>query len=199
MRNILIINGHQPYPFSPGRLTEALIARMSARLSARGYEIRHSAVASGDWDSEAELDKHLWADTVIWQYPINWMGAPWSFKKYMDEVYTAGMDGRLCAGDGRRAETPQTGYGTGGTTGGKRYMISVTLNAPRAAFDSPDEPFFAGASLDDLLYPQHQNAKFFAMTGLPSFAAFDVMKNPDIAGDFARLDAHLDAHFPKVA
>ena len=31
------------------------------------------------------------------------------------------------------------------------------------------------------------------MVPLPTFAALDVMKNPQIDTDFARFDAHLDA------
>ena len=33
MKKILIINGHQPYPFSEGRLNAALMARAEKRLS----------------------------------------------------------------------------------------------------------------------------------------------------------------------
>lgn len=78
------------------------------------------------------------------QFPVNWMGAPWTFKKYMDEVYTAGMDGRLCAGDGRHARDPKANYGTGGSLQGTSYLLSATLNAPAEAFDDPAQPFFSG-------------------------------------------------------
>ena len=40
---------------------------------------------------------------------------PWSFKKYMDQVYSFGMDGRLCNGDGRSRKDPSIQYGQGGT------------------------------------------------------------------------------------
>jgi modulator of drug activity B len=33
------------------------------------------------------------------------------------------------------------------------------------------------------------------MTPLPSFAIYDVMKDPQIEADFARFDAHLAAVF----
>ena len=86
----------------------------------------------------------------------------------------------------------------GGTLNGKSYMLSVTFNAPKEAFDDTSEPFFAGGSVDDLLRPMHLNAKFFAMQPLPTFAAFDVMKNPEIEADFARFDAHLKTTFAEV-
>ena len=198
MSKILILNGAQPYPFAPGGLNGTLAARARSWLGAQGHDVRLTTVSEG-YDVEAEVANHLWADVILMQFPVNWMGVPWSFKKYMDEVYTAGMDGRLCDGDGRTADAPKTNYGLGGRLKSTSYMISATLNAPKEAFDDPAEAFFEGASLDDLLQPVHLNAKFFGMTPLPSFAAFDVMKNPQIGADLARFDAHLKTTFEEAA
>ena len=198
MNNILVLNGAQPYPFAPGGLNTTFAERARGWLEARGHTVRLTTVAKG-YDVETEIANHRWADTIILQFPVNWMGVPWSFKKYMDEVYTAGMDGRLCAGDGRTVEAPKAGYGTGGALGGTRYMISATLNAPREAFDDTAEPFFEGLSMDELLRPVHLNAKFFGMAPLPSFGAFDVMKNPEIESDLARFDAHLARVFAEAS
>ena len=82
----------------------------------------------------------------------------------MDQVYTAGMDGRLCAGDGRSREDESKQYGSAGTLTGKKYMLSITYNAPREAFDDPDQAFFGGRGVDDLFWPMHLNFKFFGMT-----------------------------------
>lgn len=198
MSNIVILNGHQPYPFAKGALNGALVDRAADTLRGLGHDVRVTKVAEG-YDVEQEIAHHQWADTVVMQFPVNWMGAPWSFKKYMDEVYTAGMDGRLTTGDGRTADAPKANYGMGGSLRGKTYMLSVTFNAPREAFDDPAEPFFQGMSVDDLLRPVHLNAKFFGLKPLPTFAAFDVMKNPEIEQDFARFDAHLKSIFAKEA
>ncbi|MBB4265732.1 NAD(P)H-dependent oxidoreductase [Roseospira visakhapatnamensis] len=194
MSRILILNGHQPYPFSKGALNATLVERARDALSALGHEVRVTRVAEG-YDVEQEIDTHVWADTVILQFPVNWMGVPWPLKRYMDEVYTTGMDGRLATGDGRRADAPTANYGMGGALDGTTYMLSVTFNAPREAFDNPAEPFFAGGGVDDLLRPVHLTARFLAMAPLPTFAAFDVMKNPRIEADLARFDAHLTAVF----
>ncbi|MEL6310858.1 MAG: NAD(P)H-dependent oxidoreductase [Pseudomonadota bacterium] len=194
MAKLLILNGAQPYPFAPGKLNATFAARAREALKAQGHEVRLTTVAEG-YEVDAEIADHQWADTIPMQFPVNWMGAPWSFKKYMDEVYTAGMDGRLCKGDGRTAEAPKANYGMGGTLTGTRYMLSVTLNAPAEAFDEPSEPFFEGMSVDDLLRPVHLNAKFFGMAPLPNFAAHDVMKNAEIERDLARFDAHLETVF----
>ena len=148
-----------------------------------------------DYDVEEELEKHQWADALILQSPVNWMEVPWSFKRYMDTVYSAGMGGQLCDGDGRSRQDPNRQYGTGGTLTDTKYMFSLTLNAPRAAFDDPNQWLFEGKGLDDLFWPMHMNFKFFGMQPMATFACFDVMKNPDIENDFIRFEAHLNQHF----
>ena len=197
MSNILILNGAQPYPFAKGELNAAFADRAEERLRDISHDVRRTTVAEG-YDVEVEIANHQWADIIILQFPVNWMGVPWSLKKYMDEVYTDGMDGRLCNGDGRTAEAPKANYGMGGSLSGTRYMLSVTFNAPAEAFDDPTEPFFQGASVDDLLAMVHYNAKFFGMTPLPTFSAHDVMKNPQIEADFTRFDEHLKSNFSET-
>ena len=123
------------------------------------------------------------------------MGVPWTFKKYMDEVYTAGMDGRLCAGDGRHSDAPKQNYGAGGSLSGKQYMLSLTFNAPEESFNDPQEYLFQGKSVDDLFFPMHMNFRFFGMEALPTFACYDVMKAADAESDFKRFEAHLKEHF----
>jgi modulator of drug activity B len=195
MPTVLIINGAQPYPFAKGSLNAAFADRAAAHFEAGGWRVLRTATAQ-DWDVDAEVAKHRDADIVVLQMPLNWMGWPWRLKQYMDEVYTAGMDGRLCTGDGRTREAPTANYGTGGTLTGRKYMISLTFNAPAESFDDPSEFLFQGRSVDDLMWPQHMSFRFFGLDPLPTFAAFDVMKNPRVEADFARFDAHLAAHAP---
>ncbi|BDX07163.1 NAD(P)H-dependent oxidoreductase [Planctobacterium marinum] len=193
MSNVLIINAHHHYPFAQGKLNATLVDKAQTLLMGKGYEVR-VAKTEGDFDVEAELANHQWADVVILQTPVNWMGVPWSFKKYMDEVYTAGMGGALCHGDGRNAEQPKANYGRGGALDGTKYMLSLTFNAPAESFNVADE-FFEGKSVDDLFFPMHMNFKFFAMQPLPTFSCFDVMKNAEVEQDFARFEAHLNQYF----
>ena len=70
-------------------------------------------------------------------------------------------------------------------------MISVTANAPKEAFNNPEEKFFDGLSEDDLLRPMHLNFKWFGLEPLKSFFAYDVMKNPEVESDFIRFENHL--------
>lgn len=197
MPNILIINAHEPYPFSEGRLNATLFDRAATLLASKGHAVRTTVVHDG-YEVTDELEKRRWADVVLVQSPVNWMGVPWTFKRYMDEVYSAGMGGTLCNGDGRTRGDPSRQYGTGGTLAGKRYMLSLTFNAPKEAFDDPDQYLFQGRSVDDLFFPMHMNFRFFAMEPLDTFACYDVMKNPHIENDLVRFEAHLSEHFPET-
>ena len=85
MKKALIINTHHPYESSPGRLNAAVAAAMERSLLEKGWQVKTTRVADG-FQAGEEADKHLWADVVILQGPVNWMVFPWSFKKYPDEV-----------------------------------------------------------------------------------------------------------------
>ena len=193
MSNILIINAHHSYPFAEGKLNTTLTQIADELLTAKGHNTRIVEVDKG-WSVEQELANHQWADIILLQTPVNWMGVPWTFKKYMDEVYTAGMGGDMCHGDGRRQDNPKSNYGTGGTLTGKKYLLSLTFNAPEQAFNHPEEYLFQGKSVDDLLFPMHMNFRFFNMEPLETFACFDVMKNPQIESDLQRFRKHLEAN-----
>ena len=103
--SILLINGHQPFPTSPGRLNRAFCDRAKAHFEARGATVREVRTAE-PWDTDLEVENQLWADLILMQFPLNSMGLPWSLKRYLDEVYTAGMDGRLARGGWPKPEGP---------------------------------------------------------------------------------------------
>lgn len=192
MKNIFIINGHQKYPFSEGRLNASLIEKAKEYFKSKGCEIKITTMED-DYDVNEEIEKFKWADLVFFQTPLNWMGVTWSFKKYIDEVFSTGMMGEMSNGDGRTKIEPKKNYGLGGKLNGK-YMISVTANAPKEAFNDSNEKFFNGISEDDLLLPMHLNFKWFGLEQLPTYFAYDVMKNPEIDNDFKRFDNHLKQH-----
>ena len=195
MKKVFVINAHEEYEFAKGRLNGALTQMALDHLSESGYETQTTTMKD-EWEVDAEIAKHQWADAVLLQTPVNWMGVPWSFKKYMDFVYSFGMDGRLCEGDGRTRKDPTKQYGSGGTLAGKKYMLSMTFNAPSESFGDPDQTFFEGKSPDDLFWPMHLNFRFFGMTPLKTFACYDVMKNPQVEDDFVRYQSHLAEQFP---
>lgn len=194
MSNVLIINAHEVSPYSPGKLNASLVDKAQTLLEGKGHQVR-VVTMQDDIVVEEQLAHFEWADRVIIQSPVNWMSVPWSFKKYMDDVFTAGMGGALCAFDGRSAEEPKKNYGTGGTQTGSKYMLSLTFNAPKESFNDEGEYLFQGKGVDDLMFHMHANFRFFGMTALPTFACYDVMKNADIDNDFKRFEAHINENF----
>lgn len=69
MKNVLIINAHEPYPFSEGKLNRTLAEIAAENLQARGYAIQHSSMSN--YEVEQEVEKHQWADVIILQTPVN--------------------------------------------------------------------------------------------------------------------------------
>lgn len=194
MSNILIINAGLPHEFAGGTLNASLVDFMQANLKDKGHDVKTVVIHEG-YDIEEQISLHTWADYVILQSPVYWMGVPWSAKKYMDEVYTAAGNGQLYNDDGRSSAAPTENYGTGGTSGGKKYMLSLTFNAPVEAFGREEEYLFQGRSIDDLFYPVHMMYRFMDMHPLETFSCHDVVKNPKIDEDFKKLEAHLGKYF----
>lgn len=154
MKNILLLNGGKRFAHSDGRLNQTLHETALAHLDRRGFDLRQTFI-DGGYDIPTEVDKFLWADVVIYQMPGWWMGAPWTVKRYIDEVFTAGH-GSLYASDGRTRSDSTQKYGSGGLVQGKRYMISATWNAPRQAFDDSSDFFEGKAWMRCISLPQGQ-------------------------------------------
>lgn len=191
-KRALIINAHQVYPgISEGRLNRSAAALIKEELEKKGYETRGTAIAAG-YDVQQEAEKNLWANVIIVQSPAYWISTPYIYKKYVDEIFTSAMiAGTFLGGDGR----PQGQYGSGGKMQGKKFMASLTMNAPREAFNDPTQQLFAGRGIDDVFFSASAPYRFCGVEILPAFAFFDVIKNPDVLNDFARLRKTLDTHF----
>lgn len=192
MKNVLIINAHQFYEgISAGRLNKAMAGVIKEEMEKRGCEVEEINIEQG-YDVDAEVQKHLWADLIILQSPIYWFGMPWIYKKYVDEVFTAGLfQQSFLVDDGRTRDDPSKQYGTGGRMHGKKYMLSLTWNAPKEAFGDNEQVLFSGKTVDDVFVSNTANYKFCGVEILPSFSCHDVMKQPDVEGDVARLRVHL--------
>lgn len=195
MKNILLLNGGKQFAHSAGQLNSTLHEAALAHLDRAGFDVRQTFI-DGGYDVQEEVEKFLWADVVIYQMPGWWMGAPWTVKKYIDEVFTAGH-GSQYASDGRTRSDHTQKYGSGGLIQGKQYMLSLTWNAPQQAFDEADD-FFEGKGVDAVYFPFHKAQQFLGMSGLPTFLATDVMKRPDVPAALAAYQAHLERVFGKA-
>lgn len=192
MSNVLIINGGKKFAHSNGQLNDTLTEAAELALHELGHHVQVSR-ADSEYDASAEVKKFLWADTVIWQMPGWWMGAPWTVKKYIDDVFTVGH-GKLYASDGRTRSDGSKKYGSGGLIQGKTYMLSLTWNAPLEAF-TDKEQFFHGVGVDGVYLAFHKANQFLGMEALPTFIANDVMKQPDVPRYLAEYRKHLGQIF----
>ena len=193
--NILLIDGGKAFAHSAGRLNHTLHQIARDTLSALGHNVRETVIDDG-YDIQQEVEKFQWMDAVIWQMPGWWMHEPWTVKKYIDEVFTAG-EGTLYTSDGRHRVSPTEGYGTGGFLQGRRHMLSLTWNAPREAFTREGD-FFEGLGVDALYMHFHKANEFLGTTQLPTFICNDVIKNPQVEQDFADYAAHLNEVFGRA-
>ena len=195
MKNVLIINGHQKYPVvAEGNLTRFYIETASEFFKAKGYEIKQSVVES-NYDIQAELEKFAWADIILFQYPVYWMGVPWLTKKYIDEIFSYGKDTVTYVSDGRTRSDASKKYGSGGLMQGKHYMLSLTYNCPTSEFGNK-EGFFDGLSLDEANVATHKTFQFCGAEPLPTFSVHDIFKGDlDLNQEKVRFQAHLEKVF----
>ena len=194
MKKVLIINAHQFYEgFAEGKLNRTLVDVAKETLEAGGCEVQTTTIEKG-YEVAQEIQKHIWADIIITQSPVYWFSTPWIYKKYIDEVFTTAlMQQELVVDDGRTREDPSKQYGTGGKMQGKKFMLSLTWNAPKNAFNDKNQILFEGKSVDDAFIAVNTNYKFCGAEILPTFACYDVLKNPDIENDIERYKQHISA------
>lgn len=181
MSKILIINGHQKTDFSEGLLNKTLAEEMKKILS-RKHLVKETVVQNG-YDVAKEQEKFLWADTIIYQYPIYWFSEPAILHQYMQDVYGYGIFYGFS----------EKGYGKGGLLTGRRYMLSTTWNSPKEAFG---HDFWEGYNLpDSALVAMRKAQQFIGLEEIPAFSCHNVVKSPQIEVYLQTLREHLNTYF----
>jgi len=193
MKKVLLINTHLTYPnWSEGLLNDAFNQKAKDFFESKDFEILETKVEDG-YDADEEVEKHLQADIIILQTPVNWFGAPWIYKKYVDEVFNSGLHSqKFLSGDGRTREDLNKQYGTGGKMQGKKIMISATFNAPAESFDNPQQSLMQGKGTADLFLNITSNYRFCGVEILKGYNCFDIFKDGDIANDLLQYPQHLE-------
>lgn len=197
MKKVLIINGGQNFGHSGGKYNTTIAENTLEVLNKfENVEVKVTNIAEG-YNKDEEVKKFVWADLIIYHTPIWWFQLPNGFKKYIDEVFTAGHAKGIYMNDGRNAENPKINYGTGGMLGGRKYMLTTSWNAPETAFTLPGE-FFNEKSVDDgPLFGFHRMNAFVSLQKVNSFHFHDVEKNANIDRDMALYREHLTNVFEK--
>jgi modulator of drug activity B len=192
-RSIHIINAHLTYAgWSEGGLNRALTDRARSHLLEQGHHVTVTAIEDS-YDPEREVEHHLGADLVVLQTPINWFGAPWIYKRYIDEVFNAGSHSKVFLdNDGRTRSDPSRQYGTGGHMQGRGFLVSATWNAPEEAFDNPDSVLLGGKGVDDVLLSITSSYRFVGYRILEHYGVHDIFRDGDVAAGIDALGPHLD-------
>jgi len=197
MKNILIINGHQKYEgIAEGNLTQRYITSANNFFEENGFNIKHSVVES-EYDIQDEVEKFKWADQILFQYPVYWMGVPWLTKKYIDEIFSAGYQTVTYQSDGRSREDSSMRYGSGGLMKDKNYMLSLSYNCPTSEFDDKNG-FFDGLSLDEANTATHKTFQFCGASALKTYSVHDIFKSDlDLDQEVIEFETVLKDNFLK--
>ncbi|MCV6609111.1 MAG: NAD(P)H-dependent oxidoreductase, partial [Campylobacterales bacterium] len=100
---------------------------------------------------------------------------PWITKKYIDEIFSAGLGKVTYNNDGRSREDSKKKYGSGGLMKDKKYMISLTYNCPTSEFNNKDG-FFEGLSLYEANIATHKTLQFCGVKPMKSYSVHDILK-----------------------
>jgi NAD(P)H dehydrogenase (quinone) len=129
----------------------------SSRLRQQSEEAYASLHQGFVPELSAEIEKLMWCELLLLQFPIWWLGMPAILKGWIDRVFAVGQ----AYGGGRYFDT--------GRMAGKLAMCSVTVGGLERDYDGSG----AYQSIDTVLYPIHRG--ILAFTGfnvLPPFVAY---------------------------
>lgn len=120
------------------------------------HGVLNSTIAS---DIQAELDKLLWCELLIFNFPLFWYSTPAILKGWIDRIL---VSGKVYGG--------KHFYNRGGLAG-KRAMVSVTLGGQESMFGKHG----IHGPLEDMLKPLLQGTlAYTGMTVLPPFIGWHV-------------------------
>lgn len=193
IKKVLLIDTHLTYPnWTEGTLNGSFYTIAKDFFIAKSCEILETKIEKG-YEIEDEVEKHLQADLVILQTPVNWFGAPWIYKKYVDEVFNSALGSKkLLIGDGRSREDSSKQYGSGGNMQGRKFMICATWNAPAEAFNNPAQNLLRGKDTSDLFLNITSNYRFCGYDILPDYNCFDIYKGDEIKNDLENYPIYLE-------
>ena len=133
-------------------------------------------------DVAAEQQKLLWADVVIFQFPLWWFSMPAILKGWVERVYAYGFG----YGVGEHSDRHWGDRYGEGTLAGKRAMLLVTTGGWEPHYSARG----VNGPIDDLLFPiNHGILHYPGFTVLPPFVAYQVDKLD--AERYQRVSANL--------
>lgn len=195
-KTVLLINTHLTYVgWSEGKLNASFYNKAKEFFISKNYRVLETKVEDG-YNPNEEVEKHLQADIVILQTPVNWENTPWIYKKYVDEVFNSALKSKkFLSGDGRSEAEGSKQYGMGGKMKGKKFMICATWNAPEESFNDKNQYLFKGKSADDALFNVGVNYLFTGFEVVAGYYCYDVYHNKHIKEDLENYPKYLQKVF----
>ncbi|MFE0755019.1 NAD(P)H-dependent oxidoreductase [Inquilinus sp. NPDC058860] len=118
-------------------------------------------------DVKAEIEKLLWADALILQFPLWWFGMPAILKGWVDRVFAYGF----AYGVGEHSDRRWGDRYGEGTLAGKRAMLIVTAGGWEEHYSARG----VNGPIDDLLFPINHGILYYpGYEVLPPFVAYRV-------------------------
>ncbi|POR60174.1 NAD(P)H-dependent oxidoreductase [Pseudomonas syringae] len=131
-------------------------------------------------DIEAEQAKLLWADAVIFQFPLWWFSMPAIMKGWIERVYACGF----AYGVGEHSDQHWGDRYGEGTLAGKRAMLVVTMGGWESHYSERG----VNGALNDVLFPMQHGILFYP--GFDVLAPFPVYRAGKVdSATFARICA----------
>ena len=116
-------------------------------------------------DVKAEIEKLLWADTLILQFPLWWFAMPAILKGWVDRVYAYGF----AYGVGEHSDKRWGDRYGEGTLAGKRAMLIVAAGGWEEHYSARG----VNGPIDDLLFPINHGILYYpGYDVLPSFVVY---------------------------
>ncbi|MCX5264770.1 NAD(P)H-dependent oxidoreductase [Streptomyces sp. NBC_00199] len=145
-------------------------------------------------DVVAEQEKLLWADTIVFQFPLWWYTMPAILKGWVDRVFTC----HFAYGVGEHSDTRYGERYGEGALAGRRALLSVTVGGPEAHYTARG----INGPIDDLLFPIHHGILYYpGIEALPPFVLYGADRmtdedRPDIAKAWERRLLTLESTEP---
>nr|WP_206439963.1 NAD(P)H-dependent oxidoreductase [Streptomyces scabichelini] len=120
-------------------------------------------------DVLTEQEKLLWADTIIFQFPLWWYSMPAILKGWVGRVLTHRFTYRFAYGVGEHSDTKYGERFDAGTLAGRRALLSVTAGGPESHYAARG----INGPIDDLLFPIHHGILYYpGIEMLPPFVLY---------------------------
>ncbi len=123
-------------------------------------------------DVKAEIEKLLWADVLILQFPLWWFSMPAILKGWVDRVFAHGF----AYGVGEHSDKRWVDRYGEGTLKGKRAMLVVTAGGWKEHYSDRG----VNGPIDDLLFPINHGILYYpGYEVLPPFVVYRVDRLDD--------------------